>query len=657
MAARAMKVSGELTEPGLSVIVDVGASKTEVSLIHNDDDGVREVRTGGSDKIGGNEVRDAVVERVLPIVKKKATFVSPALRAKLAAQAEVAIATDGHINIPNLGNGNSFDMVVTEKDISECSRQVAEGVQELVREVVQSAEIHEVRCVRCIGGGTKLPVVKEAVQSAFPAAEVRQFDPDELISCGATLDGADRTNRLPLELKTKVVTVAPYSIGISLVGEVISFVIQRGQSLPAFGETVQVTTVDNQADMNFHIFQGEHVLSELSNEIGVTVLDHLPQRPRGTCKAVCRIEYNEDGILQFSARETLTGKTVRAQFTTKAEFTDSDRARLTVAQPRDAIEEMKIAETRYFRGRFLMDIERAEQQRGTVDFTAALTKWRKWIDANETGPAALFSEKRFEALSDFWRLNRALWNEPDQILADMKFCEIWPRAPVMVKCGSAIVRFLVSSEFSNVSADVINMETQEKTDDLDVCQFVEGGRIESVLRVYFPGNGTYKVQAFAGPPGKPLSSVRMSSIGRDYWLFDVSGCPARRRPLCQVITGRRFTPLICPDTLKVNPGSSCVHISGPQYQFSCDFKGAQLLINGREPKGAQEQTFFAKVTNGPAKGDWLHQDCVMEFPSNGVWRLLFWVDGTFATIQTIVAGPMLEPTFDETIALAAALAK
>jgi molecular chaperone DnaK (HSP70) len=654
MAARAMKVSGELSEPGLSVIVDIGASKTEVSLIHNDDDGVREVRTAGSDKIGGNQVRDAVVERVLPVVKKKAAFVSPALRAKLQAQAEVAIATDGHIRVSDIGNGESIEVVVTQTDIAACCAKVADGVKELVSEVVSKAEIKEVHCVRCIGGGTNLPVLKDAVQTAFPEAELRQFDPDELISCGATLDGADRTNRLPQNLKTRVVTVAPYSIGISMLGDVIVFLIQRGQALPAMGETGQVTSVDYQKIVTFHVWQGEHVLMELSNPIGKAVLEDLPPLPRGKCKLVCRIEYNDDGILQFSASEQTTGKSVHSQFTAKTEFTDADRARLTVARPHDAIEELRIAEVRLARADFVLDIERAEKQSGSSGFSSAVDKWRKWFDANETGPYRLFIEKQNDMRTEFWRLNQAQWEEPGEVATDAEFREIWPCGPVVTSSGSGIIRFLATARVPSVSVTVENIDTHATAKDYDVCQFMNGPLIESVVRVYFPENGKYKVTVFAGTVNGTLSVVHRTGIGRGTWRFDVSGCPGPRRPLCQLITGRTFMPLPLPDTLRITPASSCVYLPGTQYNFSVAFRG-ELAINGREPLGAEKQTFFPKVVAGPPNGGYENQDCVITFPARGAWRVMFWVDQVFAGTQVIVAAASLEPTDEERIALSASL--
>lgn len=111
-------------------------------------------------------------------------------------------------------------------------------------------------------------------------------------------------------------------------------------------------------------------------------------------------------------------------------------------------------------------------------------------------------------------------------------------------------------------------------------------------------------------------------------------------------------PAVCPAHLKLTPPSSCVQIPDTKYTFSCTFQGEELSINGREPKGNEEQVFFPKVTERPQKAGWSNQDCVISFPSAGVWRVIFWIDGEFCTTQTIVAGATLKPTSEERIAFA-----
>jgi molecular chaperone DnaK (HSP70) len=223
LAAQAMKISGELSEPGLSVIVDVGASKTEISVVNNTPDGVREVRTVGSDAVNRATVRNQVVDQCLPIVRRRVRVVNYALRAKLAASAEASLTRESgpRVVAVDLGNGKQFRKEFTDRDVASASASVVQGVTKLISEAVTDAEKDEIGVVRCIGGGSMLEPIGNAIHQAFPNAEVRQLDPDEMIVCGANLDAAQRTNRLPNELRSQVTTVAPYSIGISVLGDVI----------------------------------------------------------------------------------------------------------------------------------------------------------------------------------------------------------------------------------------------------------------------------------------------------------------------------------------------------------------------------------------------------------------------------------------------------
>jgi molecular chaperone DnaK (HSP70) len=267
-----MKATGELSEPGESVIVDVGASKTEVSLIHNSESGIREIKTVGSDSTGTRAIHKEVEKICMPIIQKKIKVTNPIVLAKLRKAGQAAVENEGdrRVVIPDLGNGESFEKVLSEAEFRKACEPAEKGMQDLMREVMSGQDESSIKCVRCIGAGTNIPQLGAAVQSAFPGAEVRQLDPDDLIVCGAALDGAQRTNRIDEDLQTTVTALAPYSIGLDRLGHIIQHVIQRGESLPAIGEIVFATAQDFQTDMCFDFFQGEHFLKQRSDNIGYT---------------------------------------------------------------------------------------------------------------------------------------------------------------------------------------------------------------------------------------------------------------------------------------------------------------------------------------------------------------------------------------------------
>jgi hypothetical protein len=183
-----------------------------------------------------------------------------------------------------------------------------------------------------------------------------------------------------------------------------------------------------------------------------------------------------------------------------------------------------------------------------------------------------------------------------------------------------------------------NIGTKEQSKEYETCQFFVGERIDTVMRICFPTNGKYKVMAFAGRRGETRNGCRELIYTDSEWLFDVSGVPVAKRRLCQLITGRPFMPLKCPDTFRIEPVESYVRIPGTSYNFKCSFRGEKITINGREPDGEDKHTFFPTKKEVPGQNRWKSLECTLEYPSHGVWRLMFWIDNDFICTQTIIAG-------------------
>jgi molecular chaperone DnaK (HSP70) len=192
----------------------------------------------------------------------------------------------------------------------------------------------------------------------------------------ANLDVGQRTNRSPKELQTYLTPVAPYTIGIEVTGDLIESIIQRGQELPTTGEGSMATREDNQAEVSFRVFQGEHVLSELNACIGSATPDGIPPMPRWKATMLCTIEYTDNRILLFSARETRGRQSVNAVFTAKTEFTEADRVGLNEGSQVSTENEGIMADRRYFRSHMMKDVERAEKWSNNTQFTAVARYWR-----------------------------------------------------------------------------------------------------------------------------------------------------------------------------------------------------------------------------------------------------------------------------------------
>jgi molecular chaperone DnaK (HSP70) len=104
--------------------------------------------------------------------------------------------------------------------------------------------------------------VEAVIQSEFPNAEILRVNPESAIACGATLDCAQVTDRLPPAMHEIVKGVVPYTIGMCLMEDVITFLIHRGETLPAVVETSLSTTRDDDIRVCSAPDQGEHGRSE-----------------------------------------------------------------------------------------------------------------------------------------------------------------------------------------------------------------------------------------------------------------------------------------------------------------------------------------------------------------------------------------------------------
>jgi molecular chaperone DnaK (HSP70) len=168
--------------------------------------------------------------------------------------------------------------MITDAELEDACAPLHEPLTQLIHEAVTDAENESVRAVRCIGGGTILKPLVRAVESTLPGREIRQMNPDNVICKGGCLDCAQATNRLPATSHRTVTAVAPYSIGIGFAGDVVGFVIYRGEPLPVPGAKCLETVLDSQHVMNCWIFQGKHLLGELGEEIGTI---HYHEREDG----------------------------------------------------------------------------------------------------------------------------------------------------------------------------------------------------------------------------------------------------------------------------------------------------------------------------------------------------------------------------------------
>ena len=104
-----------------------------------------------------------------------------------------------------------------------------------------------------------------------------------------------------------VIDATPLSLGIEIVGGVMSKIIPKGSFIPTKKSQVYTTNVDNQSMITVSIFEGERPLTKDNHLLGRFDLTGIPPMPKGKPEVEVTFDIDDNGILSVEAVEKSTG--------------------------------------------------------------------------------------------------------------------------------------------------------------------------------------------------------------------------------------------------------------------------------------------------------------------------------------------------------------
>ncbi len=156
-----------------------------------------------------------------------------------------------------------------------------------------------------VGGSTRIPLVLSAVEKLFLAKPHTDLNPDEVVALGAAVQAGilsgDVTDKLLLD-------VTPLSLGIEIMGGVVSKLIHRNSTIPASASESFTTGVDGQRNVLIHVVQGERELVKDNRSLARFDLKDIDPMPAGMARIEVRFLIDANGILNVTARDVRTGK-------------------------------------------------------------------------------------------------------------------------------------------------------------------------------------------------------------------------------------------------------------------------------------------------------------------------------------------------------------
>merc|ERR1711935_194119 len=319
------------------LVFDLGGGTFDVTVL-TIENGVFEVAsTSGDTHLGGEDFDQRIMEEMMKLFKRKnKKDLSGYKRAlqKLRQAAEGAKRTlstnmQARIEIEALHDGIDFSETLTRAKFESLCLDLFKKTMGPVKNALKDSRMgkSDIDEVVLVGGSTRIPKVQALLKNFFNGKDLNsEVNPDEAVAFGATVQGGILSGEGGEATKdVLLLDVAPLSMGVELEDGIMSKIIERNTVIPT-KKTQEYTTVqDNQAQVNFQIYEGERSMAKNNHLLGSFTLENIPAAKKGGPKIDVSFDIDQNGILKVGAVEKGSGSSAGVTIS-------SDQNRLTKEQ-------------------------------------------------------------------------------------------------------------------------------------------------------------------------------------------------------------------------------------------------------------------------------------------------------------------------------------
>ena len=350
---------------GIVAVYDFGGGTFDISILKLHDGIFEVLATGGDTHLGGDDIDNLLLRIALEDIESEwgepVEAVQLLRRAVIEAKHELSTLPSTFIRFE--WNEKQYERELSRELFDKLITPVVDRTLEPCRQAMKDAGLtpEQIDEVVLVGGSTRIPLVRAAVERLFRARPHTELDPDKVVALGAAVQAGILSGAVDDKL---LLDVTPLSLGIETMGGLVSKIIHRNATIPASATETFTTAVDGQTNVLIHVVQGEREMVRDNRSLARFDLKGIEPMPAGLPKIEVRFLIDANGILNVTARELRTGREQSVDVKPSYGLSDDQVERMileSIDKAEDDFKERQVREARVEADHILAALDKARQ--------------------------------------------------------------------------------------------------------------------------------------------------------------------------------------------------------------------------------------------------------------------------------------------------------